>query len=388
MKKTFFYDPWTRFLERLWDDYWSKAEYIDQTIKEHAAFEVRLRKIHSEASIDEVRGLPWLRLNDGTRILVPVAGADDYPLKSGGVWTPFGINFPYIGNAADNFAFGAAFTTPFNQFRDLKLTGASTTTGASPCIVVCRTLDLNGQTMSNSVAASGSAGAATPASGWGGLSAGTLTVCTAAIAPSATVPYDAYENLFALGGNSGGNNVAGSNGVAASSANLIAALSMFYMMIGCVGGGGGGGGSSSTTAGASRTGGRRGCQGTAGTAGAGGAGGSGVGGGGGGGGGPTAGAGTATAGGNAGGILIVICDQIIGTTGTIHCDGLNASNVSVTNAGGGGGGGGGIALVYARDVQVAPTVRAAGGTGGTAGGGASGKAGGNGLAGLAQLIPG
>lgn len=384
MDTKFFYDPWTRFLENLWDNHWSHAEFVDKTIKEQAAFEIGLRRLQRESEIDPIKGMPWLVMNDGSRRLVPVAGAEDYPLKALAAWTPFGINFPYIGSAADNAALSGNMAAQYQQYRDVKLTG-TLTAALSPQIMVCRNLDLNGNTINGPIGGVGSAGAASPGGGFGGLF---TSSCTVVIAPSATVPYDITENLFALGGAGGANNAIGSAGASAAALNILSAISMYYMMIGCTGGGGGGGGSSSTTGGSARLAGRRGCAGQGAAAGAGGAGGSGIGGGGGGGGGPTAGAGTATAGGNGGGILIVICERIFGTVGTIAVNGVTATNVSVTNAGGGGGGGGGIALVFCPEVITTPTLTATHGNGGTAGGGASGKAGGNGGDGLVAVVNG
>lgn len=90
-------------------------------------------------------------------------------------------------------------------------------------------------------------------------------------------------------------------------------------------------------------------------------------------------AGTATAGGNGAGWILLISPKItIASTGTITAAGTNAANVAVvpSNAGGGGGGGGGAILLQTNDLVNNGILTVNGGNGGNGGGvGATGGAG-------------
>lgn len=294
--------------------------------------------------------------------------------------------------AADATLTGAQGTNLVLAYRDVTLSGNTTMTG----ILVCRTLDLGGFSLSaNALGPNGGAGNNQHQSGYGVFDYSSVTsapfACTAAIAPTTAIPYDMLESLLALGG-------VGANGGAANTGNIGAnaaaiPIDMFIYMVlflGVRGGGGGSAGGQDSVGGASTGGvaGRRGLSGGAGsnTQECSGGGGSGIAGGGSGGGCNGGIASSGDAGGAGGGYLIVICDAIIGTAGTISANGGNGTDGSLSTFAGGGGGGGGLAVCFARSVLASPTMQANGGTGGIASN--IGGAGGNGGSGVAALITG
>lgn len=393
MKPTFHYDTMTWFLNWHHETYWKGVDLVQ--LPTRIVRELQ-RSGMPAGRLDVIRDKPWLRFRNGLFLPAPhipvSGGAPDAGVPEQVAWSFAGIEFPYVGAGVDNAALSGTMANQVQQYRDVTLSGTVTSYGGSPGFMFCRTLNLAGQELKSYAPTLGGAGqtANFGQGGYGGLTETQPTglgymTNTADIAPSATVPFDALQALMASGG-AGGSGLGG-NGVAgtgANKANLFAALSLYYVMIGCGGGGAGAGGAGGTSTGTQAAGGRRGMKGADGsTTASGGGGGAGIGGGGGGGNGNTTG-GTGGNGGNGSGALIIVCDDVVGTAGTISANGVNGTNASGTNAGGGGGGGGGIALVFARHVSTTPTVTASGGSAGAkAGTGGNGAAGG---AGIAQLV--
>lgn len=392
MRPTFHYDPWTCFLEWQSDNFWSHAEWVDLPLRQVIQAENRhlkqLKDLYGRADeLVNLRGMPFFRLNDGSMTPYPVAGGEDFPSSPTLAWTPFGMQFPYTGAAADNGSLTGTMAAQYQQYRDVILSGTLTAT-ASPQVMVARQVNMAGNTVS--AGALGGAGGAGGVTAAGAAGHGSLfnIACTVVIAPTAAVPYDNAENLFALGGQNGaGLANAGLTGASYSAGNIFVALSLEYLAMGVTGGGGGGGGSGGVATGTQVAAGRRGGNGSTGsTTGSGGSGGSGIGGGAGGGNGNTTG-GTGGTGGAGGGALLVVCEDIVGTAGTFAANGVTGSNAAGTNAGGGGGGGGGFVLIFARHVTTTPTVTATGGAkGNKVGTGGDGGVGGAGFAFLQRSI--
>lgn len=396
MKPVNHYNTATWFANWHYETFWKGVDVVQ--LPSYIVDDMRrdLMRTGKPFSLENVRTKPWLRFRNGLFLpagRIPVAGGADGGRTPPRVLTPFGIEWPYTGAGADNGAFSGGFANRFQQYRDLTLSGDATPADTEiQQIVICRTLNLAGQQLHASGygprgTAGGTGAGAGGAGGNGGAS--TAILITSEITPSATVPFDPYETIMADGGNSGsGFGANGAVGLSASTGNLFAALSLYYLMIGCTGGGAGGAGAGGITTGTGVLGGHRGGKGANGsTTASGGGGGSGIGGGGGGGAGWSVTGGTGGNGGHGGGVIVVVCDDVVGSFGYIRANGASAgTGGSGTHAGGGGGGGGGLALLFTRALStVGTTVEANGISGGTATGSAGhGASGGNGIAKLVR----
>lgn len=265
-----------------------------------------------------------------------------------------GLFNPNVDFATDRTdSINAALTKRYHVFRDWTIAaGIVVTAFDTPQIIVCRKLTFGSATSQVSANAKGAlGGTATAAAGNPGGRA--YPVGPAAGAFVANPPLAIEQFIMQAGGTAPG-------GTGASADVRTIGQLMQNPFIGGLGGGGGGAGGTGVNGG--------------------GAGGWGIAGGGGGFAGNGGGGGGA--GGNGGGILVIICDDILGAAGIISADG-GVGAASVTD-GGGGGGGGGLVLVISRLATFTPVVQAALGAGGIGSGGA--RNGGAGGTGLAQLV--
>lgn len=291
------------------------------------------------------------------------------------IWTPFGITWPYVGNASDAVIdVNSAMSSPMMIYKNLTINAGIVLTGyASPQIVICSQLEFKSAASQISMNGLGGVGGAQTVGGQGAMELvynGTSLQNDTMLARS-----------LKKGGIGGSGAAVGADGVSGALA-LSPISAWFLFQIRCKGGGGGGGGAGAA-AGASGAPGVAGTSGQAGSGAGGSGGGSGVGGGGGGGGVATN-TGTGGTGGAGGGMLLLICDSIITASGVISANGLDGS-VGITAAGGGGGGGGGLVLLYVNTPNVVPTLQANGGAGGV-GVGTTGYAGGVGGAGATFMM--